>query len=203
MKILRMYSSSVNSRYIDEIVETLRDGGLIIYPTDSLYAIGCNALSNQAIERVCRLKGIDARKETLSIVCHDLSMASEYGRIDNTAFKLMRQCLPGPYTFILPAATTLPKIFKGRKTVGIRVPDNDIALAITETLGNPILSTSITGDSVDELTEPMIIADRYENTDIDIMIEADEGSATGTTVVDLTDSRSPVIIRQGLGQMDV
>lgn len=201
MKILKMYSSSINERYIDEIVETLRDGGLIIYPTDSLYAIGCNALSNSAIERVCRIKGIDARRETLSIVCGNMSMASEYGRIDNTAFRIMKTHLPGPFTFILPAATTLPKIFKGRKTVGIRIPDNPIARAITEALGNPILSTSVTGDDDEQIAEPLMIADRYEHDDIDIMIEAETGSSIGTTVVDLTDSHSPELLRQGLGQL--
>lgn len=199
MKVLKMYSSSVNDRYIDRVVETLRDDGIVIYPTDSFYAIGCNALSNRAIERVCRLKGVDTRKETLSIVCSNLSMASEYGRIDNAAFKYMRPLVPGPYTFLLPSATTLPKVFKGRKTVGIRVPDNSIARAIAEALGNPVLSTSIVaGEGGDDMSNPLVIADCYEHTDVDLMIEAEEGSEIGTTVVDLTDSHDPVIVREGL-----
>ncbi len=202
MKVLKMYSSSVNDRYIDKVVETLREDGLIIYPTDSFYALGCNALSNRAIEQVCRLKGVDARKETLSIVCSDLSMASGFGRIDNAAYKFMRPLLPGPFTFILPSATSLPKVFKGRRTVGIRVPDNEIARAITRALGNPILSTSITtldGDEV--IADPMAIADHYEHSNVDIMIEAEEGQSVGTTVVDLTDSHDPQIVRQGLGEL--
>ena len=200
MKTLKMYGSSINERFLDEIVDILRDGGVIIYPTDTLYAIGCNALSNQAIERVCRLKGIDPRKETLSIVASDLSMASEYGRIDNTAFKIMRANLPGAFTFILPAATTLPKVFKGRKTVGIRIPDNEIARAIAERLGNPILTTSVSGD-VDELTDPMIIADNYSRFDIDLIVDGGECGAVGSTVVDLTDSHAPEIIREGVGEL--
>lgn len=200
MKTLKMFGSSINERFLEEIVDVLRDGGVIIYPTDTLYAIGCNALSNQAIERVCRLKGIDPRKETLSIVASDLSMASEYGRIDNTAFKIMRANLPGAFTFILPAATTLPKVFKGRKTVGIRIPDNEIARAIAERLGNPILSTSVSGD-VDELTDPMIIADNYSRFDIDLIVDGGECGAVGSTVVDLTDSHAPEIIREGVGEL--
>ncbi|MCH5347179.1 MAG: threonylcarbamoyl-AMP synthase [Muribaculaceae bacterium] len=201
MKILKMYSSSINERYLDEIVETLRDGGVIIYPTDTIYAIGCDALSNRAIESVCRLKGIDCRKETLSIVASDMSMASQYGRIDNDAFRLMRANLPGPFTFILPAATTLPKVFKGRKTVGIRIPDNAIARAIAERLGNPILSSSITGADDAELSFPPSIAERYERADVALMVDGGDGGVIGSTVVDLTDSRSPEITRQGAGNL--
>lgn len=200
MKILKIYSSSINERFLDEIVDVLRNGGLIIYPTDTFYAIGCNALSNQAIERVCRIKGIDPRKETLSIVAADLSMASEYGRIDNAAFKIMRSNLPGAFTFILPASTSLPKVFKGRKTVGIRIPDNKIARAIAERLGNPILSTSALGEP-DELVDPIVIADNHEQFDIDLIVDGGDGGTIGSTVVDLTDSGNPEIIREGAGNL--
>ncbi|MCH5245951.1 MAG: threonylcarbamoyl-AMP synthase [Muribaculaceae bacterium] len=200
MKILKIYSSSINERFLDEIVDVLRNGGLIIYPTDTFYAIGCNALSNQAIERVCRIKGIDPRKETLSIVAADLSMASEYGRIDNAAFKIMRSNLPGAFTFILPASTSLPKVFKGRKTVGIRIPDNEIARAIAERLGNPILSTSALGEP-DELVDPIVIADNHEQFDIDLIVDGGDGGTIGSTVVGLTDSGNPEIIREGAGNL--
>ena len=200
MKILKIYSSSINERFLDEIVDVLRNGGLIIYPTDTFYAIGCNALSNQAIERVCRIKGIDPRKETLSIVAADLSMASEYGRIDNAAFKIMRSNLPGAFTFVLPASTSLPKVFKGRKTVGIRIPDNKIARAIAERLGNPILSTSALGEP-DELVDPIVIADNHEQFDIDLIVDGGDGGTIGSMVVDLTDSGNPEIIREGAGNL--
>ncbi|MDE6378523.1 MAG: threonylcarbamoyl-AMP synthase, partial [Duncaniella sp.] len=132
MKTLRMYPTSLNDKFLDEAVEALERGELIVYPTDSLYALGCDALNNNAIERLCRIKGIDPKKQSLSVVCASLSMASEYARIDNEAFRILRANLPGPFTFILPAATTLPKVFKGRRTVGIRIPDNPIALALAE-----------------------------------------------------------------------
>ena len=130
MKTLRMYPSSINDRYLDEVAECLRSGGIIIYPTDTLYAMGCDALNNGAIERLCRIKGVNPQKQTLSVVCDGISMASEYARIDNEAFRILRRNLPGPFTFVLPAASSLPKVFKGRKEVGIRVPDNPIATAI-------------------------------------------------------------------------
>ncbi|MDE5671893.1 MAG: threonylcarbamoyl-AMP synthase, partial [Duncaniella sp.] len=138
MKTLRIYPTSINDRYLDEVVDCLRDGGVIIYPTDTLYAIGCDALNNSAIERLCKIKGVNPQKQVLSVVCDGISMASEYARIDNEAFRILRTNLPGPFTFILPAATSLPKVFKGRKEVGIRVPDNTISRAIAERLGHPI-----------------------------------------------------------------
>ena len=135
MNILRIYPSSINSRSIAEAVGTLRDGGLVIYPTDGLYALGCDALNNRAIEKICRIKDIDPRRNSLSIVCADISQASEYARIDNRAFGIMKRVLPGPFTLLLPASTTLPKVFKGRKIVGVRVPDNPIPRALAEALG--------------------------------------------------------------------
>ena len=122
MKTFKMYASSINDRYVDEIVGMLRSGAIIIYPTDSLYAVGCDALNNRAVERVCRLKGINPDKQRLAIVCSDISQASEYARIDNEAFRLMKGNLPGPFTFILPASSRLSKAFKGRREVGVRVP---------------------------------------------------------------------------------
>ncbi len=196
MKTLRMYPSSLNDRYLDEAAETLEKGGILIYPTDTLYALGCDALNNNAIEKLCKIKGLNPQKQTLSIICDGLSMASEYARIDNEAFRILRANLPGPFTFILPASTTLPKVFKGRRTVGVRIPDNAIARAIAERLGHPVLSTSIPqdGDGVD----PMTLALEYEDT-VSLFIDGGEGDGQPSTVIDITDSRNPEIIREGKG----
>ncbi len=199
MNTIRMYPSSINDRYLDDVVETLRDGGIIIYPTDTIYAIGCNALDNQAIEKICRVKSIDPRRQSLSIVCCDLSQASEYARIDNSAYKVLNRNLPGPFTFLLPASHKLPKVFKGRKTVGVRVPDNAIAQAITRRLGNPILSSTVVlpeGSDPAYLANPMEIGINYQGL-ADILIDGGDGQTAGSAVIDLTDSSAPEIIREG------
>lgn len=198
MKTLRMYPSSLNDRYLDEAVEAMGKGEIIIYPTDTLYALGCDALNNGAIEKLCRVKGLNPQKQTLSIICDGLSMASEYARVDNEAFRILRSNLPGPFTFILPASTTLPKVFKGRRTVGVRIPDNAIARALAERLGHPVLSTSIPqdGDGVD----PATISLEYEDT-ASIFIDGGEGDGIPSTVIDLIDSSSPEIIREGKGEL--
>ncbi|MBQ4345350.1 MAG: threonylcarbamoyl-AMP synthase [Muribaculaceae bacterium] len=200
MKLMKMYPSSINDRYMDEVIDKLRNGGIIIYPTDTLYAIGCNALNNQAIERICKLKGLNPQKEHLSIICHDISQASDYARIDNRAYQLLRESLPGAFTFILPASSSLPKAFKGRKTVGIRIPDNAIALEIASRLGNPIMTTSIEWDedAPEEACDPQSIAMRYEN-DVDIIIDGGQGDTIPSTVIDCTDSSNPELIREGKG----
>ena len=199
MKILKMYTSNINDRFMDEVIETLRDGGIVIYPTDTLYAIGCDALKNNAIERICKIKGINPQRTNLSIVCSDISQASQYARIDNRAFQLLRENLPGAFTFILPAASTLPKVFKGRKTVGIRVPDNVIACEIAARLGNPILTTSIEwDDDPEDGCNPQAIAMKYEDV-VDIVIDGGNGELTPSTIVDCTDSSAPEIIREGKG----
>lgn len=201
MKILKMYTSNINDRFMDEVVDTLRDGGIVIYPTDTLYAIGCDALKNSAIERICKIKGINPQRTNLSIVCSDISQASQYARIDNRAFQLLRENLPGAFTFILPAASTLPKVFKGRKTVGIRVPDNVIACEIASRLGNPILTTSIEwDDDPEDGCNPQAIAMKYEDM-VDIVIDGGYGELTPSTVVDCTDSFAPEILREGKGEL--
>lgn len=199
MKILKMYTSNINDRFMDEVIETLKDGGIIIYPTDTLYAIGCNALNNNAIERICKIKGINSQRTNLSIVCSDISQASQYARIDNRAFQLLRENLPGAFTFILPTASTLPKAFKGRKAVGIRVPNNEIAREIASRLGNPILTTSIEwDDDPEDGCNPQAIAMKYEDV-VDIVIDGGYGELTPSTVVDCLDSSSPEITREGKG----
>lgn len=204
MKILKFYSGQLNDRNVNEAVETLRKGGVIIYPTDTLYALGCDALNNSAIQQLCRLKGIDPEHRPLSIVCSSLSQAAEYVRIDNRAFGLIKEYLPGPFTFILPAAKTLPKVFKGRKNVGLRIPDNNVSRAIAEALGNPILSTSVEVDEYcrENATMPEALALRYAH-DADLMIDNGEGSLEASTVVDLSDSSAPEIIRQGAGEIEI
>ena len=200
MKLLKIYPSSMNERFIDEAADVMRHGGVVIYPTDTLYAIGCDALNNSAIQRVCDIKGIDSRKESLSVVCADLSQASEYARIGNAAFRVVKDYLPGPFTFILSVSPRLPKIFKGRKEVGIRVPENDIARSLARALGNPVLSTSITWDAEEpaEAVEPESIALRYAGK-ADLMIDGGHGDTVGSTVVRLTDIDNPEIVRQGAG----
>lgn len=203
MKLLKIYPENINERYIDEVVESLNGGGVVIYPTDSLYAIGCDALNNAAIEKICRLKGINPAKENLSVVCSDISQASEYARIDNRAFSMLKHYLPGAYTFLLPAASTLPKVFKGRKTVGVRIPANPIARKIAEALGHPVLSTSIKWDrdAPDEGRDPESIALNYSGT-VDCMIDGGEGGLVGSTVVDCTDSSNPVVTRPGVAPFE-
>lgn len=196
-----MYPTSINDRYLDEVVDTLRRGGLIIYPTDTVYAIGCDALNSRAIEKVCRIKGLNPDKNTLSIIAADMSMAAEYARIDNKAFHMLKDNLPGPFTFILPAATTLPKAFKGRHTVGVRIPDNAIATAIARELCNPILSTSIMPDADGNYpVDPQAIALEVPS-EIDLVIDGGEGSSEVSTVVNATDSTAPEILRQGAGEL--
>lgn len=200
MRILKMYPTSINGQYIDILVDAMRNGSLIAYPTDTMYAIGCDALNNKAIENICKIKGIDPRKQHLSITCAGLSQASEYAKIDNRAFAILKQYIPGPFTFILPTSTTLPKVFKGRRQVGIRIPDNPIARHLAEALGNPLLTTTAQwSDDNENITIPEAIADHYEPLGIEFVIDAGEGTTDLSTIVDLTDSDNPEIIRQGKG----
>ncbi|MDE7026028.1 MAG: threonylcarbamoyl-AMP synthase [Paramuribaculum sp.] len=205
MKCVKIYPSSINDRFIAEAVNELSAGNIIIYPTDSVYALGCNALSMPAIEKLCQAKGINPLKETLSITCADISQASEYARIDNRAFRILKANLPGAFTFVLPAATSLPKAFKGRRTVGIRVPDNSIAVALAAELGNPIMTTSLPlmdGVSPEDFVRPESIAMIMDGK-ASLMIDGGEGGMVPSTIVDLTDSASPEILRQGLAQLSL
>lgn len=202
MKHLRFFGESINTRHIDDAVRILREGGVVIYPTDTIYALGCDALNNKAIERLCRLKGINPDKHLLSIVCASLSQAAEYAKIDNRAFRLMKDYLPGPFTFILPAANSLPKVFKGRKSVGVRIPDNEIARALADALGNPILSSSVSVEEDEYVVSPDALALTYQH-DADLLIDAGEGNNEASTIVDCLDSSAPEIVRQGIGQIDL
>lgn len=199
MKSLRIYTGNINMRFIDEAVEALEQGSLIIYPTDTLYAIGCDATNQRAIEHVCCIKGIDPRRQQLSILCADMSQAARFARIDNNAFDIMRRNLPGPFTFILPPATTLPKAFKGRKEVGVRIPDDDVARCLAESLGRPLLTTSIitgSSNSDDYHTTMMEIADSYKS-DIPLLIDSGARDCIPSAIIDIMDPGSPTILRQG------
>lgn len=206
MKVIENRGSGVDSRALAEAVAALRNGDIIIYPTDTLYALGCDALNNRAIERLCRLKGINPDKNFLSIVCSGLSQAAEYARIDNTAFRMLKYYLPGPFTFILPASTTLPKVFKGRKSVGVRVPACDFARALAEELGNPVLTTSVAPDGEcdeSELADASSLAMLYGGSaEIVLAVDGGEGSLVPSTIVDILDSRAPEVTRQGAGVFD-
>lgn len=201
MQFVKLYLDNPNKRTIQQIVEVLRDGGIIIYPTDTLYAIGCDALNVRAVERICRIKGIDPAKASLSIVCNDIGNVAHYARIDNTTHRIMRKNLPGAFTFILPASSGLPKIYKQRKSVGIRIPDNNIARAIVEELGNPLLSTSVATnhDEPEYTTNPELIAEIY-GTMVDYVIDGGEGDIMGSTIIDCT-GNEPEIVRQGKGEI--
>lgn len=199
MKILKTYSENPNERYLDVAVEALRNGQIIIYPTDTLYALGCDALNNQAIERICKLKGIKSEKTNLSIICKDISQVAEYARFNNDEFKMMKQNLPGAFTFILPALSKLPKVFKGRKTVGIRIPDNKIATMLVERLGNPIMTASVDFDDEDYGCEPELIAQNYMD-GVEIIIDSGRSGLEPSTIVDCTGEEYE-ITRQGKGQL--
>lgn len=198
MKILKIYPGNINERYIAEAVEALREGHIVIYPTDGIYGLAVDALNKKAVERLCALKGLNPDKNLLSIVCSDLSQASEYVRIDNNAFAILKNYLPGAYTFVLPSSTRLPKIFKSRKTIGLRIPDNDIATTLAATLGNPLLTTSvaINEECPEDSTEPENLAYIYAH-DAAIAIDGGRGSLRHSTIVDITDASDPVILRQG------
>ena len=185
--LIKIYPENPNPREIDKVIDVLRDGGLVIYPTDTVYAIGCDALNVRAVEKICQMKGINPQKSNLSIICYDLSNLSEYAKVSNTAFKLMKKNLPGPFTFILPTSSELPKIYKNRKEVGIRVPDNNIIRTLVKELGNPILTMSVHDDDdvIEYSTDPELIHEKYENT-VDIVIDGGYGGFEASTVVDCT-----------------
>ncbi len=199
MKILRTYSENPNDRYLDMAVEALRDGGIIVYPTDTLYALGCDAMNNQAIERICKLKGLKSDKTNLSIICKDISQVAEYAKFGNSEFKLLRSNLPGPFTFILPSLSKLPKAFKGRRTVGVRIPDNKIATLLVEKLGNPIMTASVDYDDDDYGCEPELIAQHYADGAV-LIIDVGRLGLEPSTIVDCTDGE-PEIIRYGKGEL--
>ena len=198
--LLKLYPKNNNPADLQRVVDLLRDGGLLTYPTDTMYAIGCHGLKERAIERICRLKGIDPRRNNLSIICYDLAAISEYAKMDNAAFKLMKRNLPGPFTFILNGTTRLPKIFRNRREVGIRMPDCPIIQEIARLLDAPIMTTTLPHDEdIGYLTDPELIDEKFGHL-VDLVIDGGIGGLEGSTVVDCTGDE-PVIIRQGLGEL--
>ena len=201
--LLKLYNKNNNPADLQRVVDLLNDGGLIIYPTDTMYAIGCHGLKERAIERICRLKDIDPKKNNLSIICYDLSSISEYAKVDNVTFKLMRRNLPGPFTFILNGTTRLPKIFRNRKEVGIRMPDNPIIREIARLLDAPIMTTTLPHDEdedIEYVTDPELIDEKWGDT-VDLIIDGGIGNMEGSTVVDCTQGEAE-IIRQGAGWLE-
>ncbi len=203
-EFIKIYPENPNPKEIKKVVDILRKGGLVIYPTDTVYGLGCDITNTKALERIARIKGVKLAKANWSFICADLSNLSDYVRqIDTPTFKILKRALPGPYTFILPGNNNLPKEFKNKKTVGIRVPDNAIARALVVELGNPIVSTSIRDD--DELleytTDPELIYEKWEKL-VDLVIDGGYGDNVASTVIDLSEPE-PVIIREGKGSLDI
>ena len=199
---IKIYPENPNPKAIDKVISVLRDGGLVIYPTDTVYAIGCDALNVRAVEKICQIKGVNPQKSGLSIICYDLSNLSAYAKVSNSAFKLMKKNLPGPFTFILTTSSELPKIYKNRREVGIRVPDNNIIRQLVKELGNPILTMSIHDEDeyIEYSTDPELIAEKYEDV-VDVVIDGGMGGTEASTVIDCT-SDEFVIVRQGKGELD-
>ena len=200
--LVKIYEENPNLREIDKVVRGLREGGLVIYPTDTVYALGCDALNVRAVERICQIKGVNPQKSNLSIICYDLSNLSEYAKVSNAAFKLMKKHLPGPFTFILPTSSELPKIYKNRKEVGIRVPDNNIVRTIVRELGNPLLTMSVydrEDEEVEYSTDPELIDEKYAD-QVDLIIDGGYGGLEPSTVVDCTTDDFE-ILRQGKGEL--
>ena len=197
MRVIRLYEKNTDERLLDEIASALKDGKIIIYPTDSVYAMGCDALNVRAVEKICEIKGVNPLKSNLSIIGSDLSSLSKYVKISNDCYKILRKNLPGPFTFILPTANNLPKIYKNRKSVGIRIPSNSIPVKIAEHLENPLLTTSLrNSDSEEEYyTNPELIAEAYEDI-VDIVIDGGIGNCELSAIIDCT-TGSPEIIREG------
>ena len=203
-EFIKIYPENPNPKEIKKAVDILRKGGLVIYPTDTVYGLGCDITNTKALERIARIKGIKLAKANWSFVCADLSNLSDYVRqIDTPTFKILKRALPGPYTFILPGNNSLPKEFKKKKTVGIRVPDNAVARALVAGLGNPIVSTSIRDE--DELleytTDPELIFEKWEKL-VDLVIDGGYGDNVASTVIDLSE-QEPIVIREGKGSLDV
>jgi tRNA threonylcarbamoyl adenosine modification protein (Sua5/YciO/YrdC/YwlC family) len=198
--LLHVHRENPQPRQIKTIVDCLQNGGVIIYPTDTIYGLGCDIFQHKAVERICRIKNVDPQKAQLSFICHDLSDLSTYTKsISTPLYRLLRQYLPGPYTFILPASREVPRILKSKKdTIGLRVPDNEIARVIIRELGHPILSASLPGDMVEEYTDPEYMHDNFKKL-VDLVVDGGIGGMVPSTIVDCTEDE-PVVIREGLGE---
>lgn len=203
-QFIKIYPENPNPKEIQKVVKILKEGGLIIYPTDTVYGLGCDITNTKALERIAKIKGVKLEKANFSFVCHDLSNISDYVKqIDTSTFKILKRTLPGPYTFILEGNNNLPKEFKKKKTVGIRVPDNTIVLELVKQLGNPIVSTSIYDEDelIEYTTDPELIFEKWQHK-VDAVIDGGFGDNVASTIVDLT-GYEPEIIREGKGDVDI
>ncbi|MGN6292937.1 MAG: L-threonylcarbamoyladenylate synthase [Chitinophagaceae bacterium] len=200
--LLHIHPQNPQPRQIKTVVETLHDGGIIIYPTDTIYGLGCDILQHKAIEKVCRIKNVDPKKAQLSFICSDLSHLSEYAKqLPTATYRILKEYLPGPYTFILPASKMVPKILQSKKdTIGLRIPDNQIALDIIRELGRPILSASLPGDMVEDYTDPEVMHENFRK-EVDIIVDGGIGGTVPSTIVDCT-GEEPVLVRKGLGKWE-
>ena len=200
---IKLYNENPNPKEIAKVVKILQAGGLVIYPTDTVYGLGCDLTKVKALEKIAQLKGVKLEKANFSLICNDLSHLSDYVKqIDSATFKILKRALPGPYTFILPGSTNLPKVFKKKKTVGIRIPDNNIIRTLVAELGNPIVSTSIRDedDVLEYTTDPELIFEKWQNS-VDVVIDGGYGDNEAYTVIDLTEI--PTVIREGKGSLDI
>jgi len=201
---VKIYNENPNPKEIQKVVNILRNGGLVIYPTDTVYGLGCDITNTKAMEKVAKIKGVKLEKSNFSFVCNDLSHLSDYTKqIDTPTYKILKRALPGPYTFVLPGSNSLPKAFKKKKTVGIRVPDNNIAREIVAELGNPIVSTSIHDDDdvLEYTTDPELIFEKWQNL-VDVVVDGGYGDNHASTVIDLT-GYEPEVLREGKGSVDI
>ncbi len=193
--LLKLYNKNNNPSDLQNVIDILNNGGLIIYPTDTMYAIGCHALKEKAVERICKLKGIDPNKNNLAIICYDLSNISEYAKIDNNTFKLMKRNLPGPFTFILATGNRLPKIFRNRKEVGVRIPDNNIIRDICRMLDAPVLTMTLPhneSEDIEYITDPELIYEKFQK-QVEIVIDGGIGGIEGSTIVRCTEGDIEII----------
>ncbi|MDH4402771.1 MAG: L-threonylcarbamoyladenylate synthase [Flavobacterium sp.] len=203
-QFIKIYENNPNEFAIKKVVEVMKNGGLVIYPTDTVYGLGCDITNTKALERIAKIKGVKLEKANFSFICSDLSHISDYiKQIDTATFKILKRALPGPYTFILPGNNNLPKEFKKKTTVGIRVPDNAIALEIVRQLGNPIVSSSIHDEDavLEYSTDPELIFEKWQNL-VDMVIDGGYGDNIGSTIIDLS-GFEPVVIREGKGSLEV
>ena len=202
-EFIKIYNENPNPKEIAKVVKVLQSGGLVIYPTDTVYGLGCDITKTKSLEKIAQIKGVQLEKANLSFICNDLSHLSDYVKqLDSATFKILKRALPGPYTFILPGSNNLPKVFKKKKTVGIRIPDNNIIRTLVAELGNPIVSTSIRDedDVLEYTTDPELIFEKWQGL-VDIVIDGGYGDNEASTVIDLTEE--PAVIREGKGSLDI
>ncbi|WP_044170925.1 L-threonylcarbamoyladenylate synthase [Flectobacillus major] len=201
---IKLYEKGTDIKRINQIVSCLKEGGVIIYPTDTVYGMGCDIHNTRAVERICQIKGIKPNKNNFSFICYDLSHIADYARVSNAAFKLMKKALPGPFTFVLDGNNKVPKVLaQGKKTVGVRIPNNEIPRLIVKELGNPIITTSIRDedDIIEYSTDPELIFDKFQHL-VDIVVDGGFGNNVPSTIVDATTDDFE-IIRQGLGELEL